>query len=417
LNLRQSSFLAVSLFLAPTSCAEERAPNVVLILADDLGRECITADDGDPYRTPALDALARAGMRFENCHATPYCTPSRVELMTGRYGFRTGQVTSRLDTTETTFAELLRDAGYATAVAGKWKLCDFEEEPDHPRRSGFDEFRLWSGRDFSNDGRKSSRYWNPSILENGEFLEGVEGRYGPDLYCEFLLDFMRRNRSRPFLAYFPMTLVHGPAKAPPGIGAESGGDAAGDREVFAEMVAYMDHLVGRIVSTLDELGLREETLILFTADNGTLSSRTSGGDDETPGGKGSMTNSGFHVPLIASWPGVVEPGRVASDLIDFSDILPTLAELAGAKAPDVPLDGRSFAPLLRGASYEPRDWVYVQCFDERLVFDGRWKLHHDGRLVDLATDPSEERPLRPGEGGPVERERRARLQALLDSLQ
>ena len=392
-------------------------PNIVLIMADDLGYECLGCNGGTSYRTPHLDRLAAGGTRFAHAYCTPLCSPTRNLLMTGRYNFRNYRGWGILDPKEVTFGHLLRGAGYATCVSGKWQLCRFDqpENADHPRTAGFDESCVWTWR-FK--GKKPSRYWSPSIWQNGSLREGLDGKYGPDIHCDFVLDFIERHRSKPFFAYYPMNLVHAPFLRTPH--SKEGGRGAGSKGggYFADMVAYADHCVGRVVATLERLGLRERTLVLFTGDNGTPRGvRSKMGETDVPGGKGKMTDTGCHVPFIASWPGAVAAARTCEDLLDFSDVFPTLAELAGAPLPkDVMIDGRSFAPQLRGEAGTPRDWVYIQLDKKRAVRDRRWKLHADGRFFDMAADPFEHKPIQPDAATEEAAAARTRLQAVLASL-
>ena len=396
--------------------AKAEKPNIVLIMADDLGYECLGCDGGTSYQTPNLDKLAAAGTRFTHAHCTPLCSPTRIEIMTGRYGFRNYRGWGVLDPREKTFGHLLRGAGYATCVSGKWQLCHFDkpENADHPRRAGFDECCVWT---WHYKKKKPSRYWSPFIWQDGKLLEGVEGKYGPDIHCDFVLDFIERHKDKPFVAYYPTNLVHSPfVRTPDSKGGKRTKRKKGGH--YADMVAYLDKCVGRVVATLDRLGLREKTLILFTGDNGTPRGiRSRMGDVVVPGGKGQMTDTGTHVPLIANWPGTVSAGRVCDDLIDFSDVLPTLAEVAGAALPEgVTIDGRSFLPQLRGERGKPREWVYLQLNKKRAVRDKRWKLHGDGQLLDMQADPFEKHPIQSGAGGAEAAAARARLQAVLDSL-
>ena len=184
-------------------------PNIVLIMADDLGYECLGANGGTTYRTPNLDRLAAEGTRFTHAYCAPLCSPTRVLLMTGRYGFRNYRGWGILDPAEKTFGHLLREAGYATCVSGKWQLCRFDkpENADHPKRAGFDEHCVWTWQYAKG---KPSRYWDPMIWQNGKLLEGAKGKYGPDIHCDFVCDFLERNKSRPFFAYYPTNLVHAP---------------------------------------------------------------------------------------------------------------------------------------------------------------------------------------------------------------
>ncbi len=391
----------------PAYAISPEKPNIVLIMADDIGYECFGTYGGVSYETPELDALAASGMRFEHCYSQPLCTPSRVKIMTGRSNNRNYIYFGEFKFGEKTFGHILKEEGYAACIAGKWQLEGRGAEG--PYDAGFDEYCLWHMEDAF--GSKKSRYLSPKMIRNGEILTDMEDRYGPDVACDHLLDFVERNRDRPFLAYFPMILVHNPFCPTPD-SAEWGQDVTANR-FFADMVAYMDKLVGRVVRKLEDLGLREKTLFLFTGDNGTNKNITSEmGDGSTiEGGKNTTTDAGTRVPLIANWPGTIAAGGVCDDLVDFSDFLPTMAEAAGATLPvDVTLDGRSFLPQLRGESGNPRDWIYIWYQRNppdstlyRFARDRRWKLYdagdynRAGNLYDVASDPLENTPVPPGD--------------------
>lgn len=394
-----------------------RRPNVVLILADDLGYECLGCYGGESYETPRLDEMAAEGVRFTDAHSLPLCTPSRLQLMTGRYNFRNWTAFGLLDPEERTFAHHMNEAGYATCISGKWQLYsynppDFEPEwrgeGTHPDDAAFDEYHLWHAEHTE---EKGSRYADPVVLENGTYRDDTEGEYGPDLHTDYLLDFARRHREEPFFAYYPMALTHGPFTLTPHSDGWAGDRHESDPDNFGDMVEYADHLVGRILDGLEEMGIREETLVLFTGDNGTPGAVTSTVDGEAyPGGKGETTDAGTHVPLLATWRGTAPEGAVCEDLVDFADFLPTMADLAGHDLPDgEPFDGRSFLPQVRGERGDPRDWLYAwhdprPGWDKaefelrRWARDERWKLYGDGALYDLergerGTDPvTEETP-------------------------
>lgn len=394
--------LIVPLFASLFTIAQEHPatgrPNIVLILADDLGFETIGANGGESYRTPRLDQLAATGMRFEHCYAQPLCTPTRIQLMTGqsnaRNYIRFGQIDPRL----TTFAHLFERAGYATAMVGKWQLG---REVDLPRRMGFQEYYLWQHT------RRPPRYANPGLEIMGKQVDYHNGEYGPDLLHQFACDFITRHKDRPFLLYYSLTLTHAPYQPTPD--SPDWDPKAMGEEVnrhprhFGEMVEYMDKLIGQLVDHLEALSLRKQTLILFTADNGTgRGIRSMWRGQEISGGKGLTTRAGMRVPLIVNWPGVVPAGKVCSDLVDSTDFLPTLCEAAGITVPkELPLDGRSFWPQLRGLPGQPRSWIYSwysprQSADltvSEFVFNHRWKLYKDGRFYDLEADPAETRPL------------------------
>ena len=405
-----------------------RRPNIVLILADDLGHECLGCYGGTSYKTPVLDELARTGMRFEHCYSQPLCTPSRVQLMTGKYNIRNYTVFGSLDPKETTFGHILKKSGYATCIAGKWQLYG-GGDGTHPAQAGFDEYCLWQVKD------RGSRYADPTVLENGTLREDIKGKYGPDIFCDFVTSFIERHRSQPFFVYYPMALTHGPFEPTPdskewrqeSATVRRAGKTKADKKFFADMVAYMDKIIGRIAAKLDELGLRENTLILFTGDNGTARGLASKkGSVTIEGGKGLTTDAGTHAPLVANWKGTIPAGKVCDDLVDFSDFLPTLVEAAGAKLDDgAVIDGRSFLPQLRGKKGRPREWIY--CFYEPRMKAEKWglkifardkkyKLYQTGELFDVQADPLEVRPLDAGSAEPQAVKARAHLQAVLDSM-
>jgi arylsulfatase A len=341
--------------------------------------------------------------------------------MTGRYGFRNYKKWGHIPPEEITFGHILKDAGYATALAGKWQMVLQKKDPDHVTKMGFEQNCVFGWHE-------GPRYHDPFIYQNGRIRQGLEGKYGPDVYCDFLIDFIKRNKDRAFLAYYSMALAHAISndlKIPPPTG------PGGQYQSYKELAEYMDVLVGRIVSTLDKLDLRENTLILYTTDNGTprefitrvvngkykekpISSKL--GDKTVVGGKGKLTDAGTRVPLIANWPGTAPAGKVCDDLVDFSDFMPTFAELAGTKVPDVTIDGRSFAPQLRGKKGNPRDWAYCQWQGKAWVRTKKWKLYRDGRLYDAAKDPLEKSPILPGNDTAGSSAVRKKLQMVLDDL-
>jgi arylsulfatase A len=428
-----ASALLAAWIVAGAACGGDDAsrsaplrPNIVLIVADDLGREALGCYGGRSYDTPRLDRLSEQGVRFEHAFSTPLCTPSRVQLLTGRYPFRTGwrrnlsrhpsgeaaNPSSNLSSEEITFARLLRDAGYATAIAGKWHVGYLDERPGHPGEMGFDRNLCWAGR---SGGEAEPRYWSPLLLQDGSPVEGVEGRYGPDVVCEFLVDFITENRRGPFLVYYPMMLPHPPFHDPSG---PADSPDATDQQRFAAMVGRLDRNVGRIVDSIEDLGIREQTLIVFTSDNGSPSEVTSLlGDVPVRGGKRHLTDAGTRVPLLASWPGTAPRGETVDDLVDLTDVFPTLLELAGVDPPEgLHIDGLSFAPRLEGRSGRSRPWVFAQRADRRCIRDERWKLHDDGRLYDLVNDPWEEHPIVPRGDDETSAAARARLGAILETL-
>ena len=397
----------------------EKKPNIILIMADDLGYEGLSVYGSKDYKTPNLDYLANTGIRFENCYSTPVCTPSRIQIMTGRYGHRNYVSFGYLNPKEITFANLLQKVGYRTCIAGKWQLSGDDKTV---RGFGFDEYLLWNMYDYAMEESKPNakepkreeykggrRYWNPKLYKNGQWVESVKNDYGPDLCTNFILSFIKKHRDEPFFVYYPMLLPHIPFIRTPDSTYKGlkRGPWAKDfvyKIQFTDMVQYIDKIVGKIVAYLEVLEIRENTLILFTADNGTDNFITSNTIHEIiKGGKGFSTDSGTRVPLIANWPNTTPKGEVNDDLIDLSDFLPTIVELSGASLPgDRILDGRSFANSILGRKIIPREWIYCyyvppEAPEKRLtvsfIRDKRWKLYLDGKVYDLKNDPQEKASL------------------------
>ena len=377
-------------------------PNVVFVMADDVGIECFGAYGSRQYRTPRIDRLADGGVRFTNCYSTPLCTPSRVALMTGMSNARNYADFGSLLPDQYTIANLFREAGYATAVAGKWQLQGSENAPGVPAGKGFDTYCLWNT---GNTERR--RFWNPSLESDGRILQVEEDDYGPDIMADFLLGFIESNKDRPFFAYYPMVLVHSPFVPTPHSKDRQSKD---EQSNFEDMVAYTDSIVGRILDKLEELGLLRTTIFIFTSDNGThpkLVSTLRG--SKIVGDKGAPTDAGTHVPLVVSAPGLIAGGRVLEDLIDFTDFLPTLVEGTGLKAPaELKFDGVSFWDRLQNKAGSPREWLYTYYFPRPFanlfdtpythpevlyVRDKRYKLYSSGELFDLQSDPKEVNPL------------------------
>ena len=411
------------LVLAAIACGQlhaqqMRQPNLILIMADDFGYEGVTANGGQSYQTPNLDRLAATGMRFTQCHVQPLCTPTRVQLMTGIYNVRNYSEFGLLDPKATTFAHLLKQAGYATGITGKWQLG---RGKDLPRQFGFDESFLWQHT------RLRPRFANPGLEINGEERDFHNGEYGPKLVNDFALDFVTRHKDRPFFLYYPMILTHDPFQPTPD-SPNWDPQARGERvnrdvKHFADMTAYMDKMIGRLAAKLDELGIREHTLLLFLGDNGTHPTITSQFQDKPyQGGKGTGNVRGTHVPLIANWPGRIAAGRVNTDLVASTDFLPTLCEAAGAKIPtSLAIDGQSFLPQLLGEPGNPRSWLY--CWYARnggptanveFAMSTKHKLYRDGKFFDLIADPFEQRPLAIADLTGADAETARTLQGALD---
>lgn len=401
-----SVLLCVFIF---TSCIKEfKRPNVILIMADDMGYECLGSYGSKSYNTPNLDLLAHNGIRFSKCISQPICTPSRVKLMTGKYNYRNYDYFGNLNTSEYTFGNLMKSSGYSTCIAGKWQLNGLYDKDSiltwndntKPNQFGFDEYCLWQ---LTKDRALGERYANPLIEQNGEILTRNKEVYGPDIFSEYILEFIERKKEQPFFVYYPMVLVHDPFVPTPD--SKDWKDETirykNDTTYFKDMVAYTDKIVGRIVAKLKELEIDDNTLVIFTGDNGTHTSiHTNTDNGIVQGGKGFTTDAGTLVPLIAHWPKMIKEGFSYDELIEFSDFFPTLADIAGV---DVKSDGKSFFPLLTNSNYEPRNTAFVH-YDHRwankpdkrrnrFVRTTDYKLYQDGGFYNLSSDIKEEVPL------------------------
>ena len=369
----------------------KRPLNFIVIMADDLGAKELGCYGNKEHRTPNLDRLAQTGVQFKTCYATPICHPTRFEIMTGQYGHhnkvyhfpgrRGGPVAGSPEddiARHKTFAQALKPRRYATALSGKWQLTG--EIPTLVNECGFDEYCMWAykhnlppgvkhtGGWEGKQGGKTSRYWHPSIVKNSKYLPTGPNDYGPDIFTNFVVDFVKRHKDRPFFVYYPMCLTHGPFYETPDTVKSEAGKFKNLRTNFKANVEYMDKLVGRIVQALDATGLRENTIVFFTGDNGT------GGQ-----GKGQSTELGARVPMIVNCPGIVKQQGTSNELVDLSDILPTLADFAGAKLPKGQvIDGQSFAPLLQGEKAPTREWIYSYLGDRQILRTKRWLLENNG---------------------------------------
>jgi arylsulfatase A-like enzyme len=386
----------------PAQAADTRPPNIILIMADDLGYEGLTCYGGTSYQTPRLDQMAVEGAKFNYCYSQPLCTPSRVKIMTGKSNFRNYERWGYLNLNETTFAHLLKAEGYKTCIAGKWQL---RGDAYAPYKAGFDDYLLWQLTFTS----YNERYKNPRMLNNGKMVKYQAGEYGPQLFTNHIGQFMEQHREEPFLVYYPMALTHRPyvptpdsdvyeAFEPPSSGTSKGSKS--DTTYFRDEVAYMDRVVGEIIDKVHELGIEEHTLILFTTDNGTGKEVISHmGEQKIRGKKGFTSEFGRHVPLIAYWKGQISAGLEIDDLVDFADFLPTMVEAAGGDLPEeFVTDGYSFLPQLLGQPSHPREWLFCH-FDcgkkdypkRRFVHNHSWKLYESGEIYHIAEDPWEKK--------------------------
>ena len=386
--------------------AETKRPNIIFILADDLGLDGVSSCGGDVHKTPNIDKLAASGTRFETCYAAPLCGPSRCLLMTGRYAFRTGGIANgswgangpgAKSRDEQPMAKVLKQAGYATCESGKWRQVG---------ESPWD----WGFEQYCTDPTAGGWYWKDSYLRNGETVTG--SHYNPDVIQKFSVDFIRKNAKgeKPFFLYYAMHLVHKPTLHTPDSPKQDGPAR------YQDNIAYMDKQVGEIVAELEKLGIRDKTLVMFSGDNGTAVGYPSSFRGRMiNGAKASMWEGGSRVPLIASWPGVTPAGKVSNDIVSFADMLPTFADLGGAKLSEgFKYDGRTFAPQLRGEKGTPREWAYVQLGAKWYVREQGWKMNESHELFDMSDAPFTEKPVNVDTD--ASRAARTRLTAVLAEL-
>jgi len=399
------------------ACAEKpapaRPPNIVFIMADDMSPALLSCYGQKRYATPNLDRMARQGTRFTDCYSgAPVCAPSRSVLMTGQHTGHTrvranvGVATPDVPTpggrvplypADRTVAELLQGAGYATACVGKWGLGN-EGSSGEPLKQGFDHFLGYLDQQLAHNHYPESLWDDQKQIPVAENEGGKRTVYSQDLFLERSLAFIEKNRDRPFFLYAAWTLPHDelaiPRRAPDLDPALSGEDAT-----FASMVLKLDEGVGRILDHLDQLNLSSNTLVIFTADNGSYRRREGVLDSCGPfsGEKYSLREGGIRVPMISRMPGTVPAGKVSAAPWYFADVLPTLAELAGATTPG-DVDGISVAAVLTGqADTLPERFLYWETTTKHFEQAARWRSYKAIRtwdlgataLYDLSRDPGE----------------------------
>lgn len=395
--------------------APKPKPNIIYILADDFGLPDIGCY-GSAYKTPNLDKLAAGGTRFEFCFAAPLCAPSRAMGMFGRYGFRTGVTTNgqggaATPQSEVCIAKVLKQVGYATAVAGKWSDLHYMVTREDAQKWGFDDFMIWGER-WEENGEQTgrARYWGPDYNHNGKILRGDKKTFGPDLLHSFVVEFIRLHQAQPFFVYYPTPLIHYKLQRTP--------DSTGDKpDLHADNIAYLDKLVGKLVAELESLKLREKTLIVFAGDNGSTKGSHTVHGRPIHGKKGELNEGGSRVPLILNWPGTTPASKVSQDLVVLTDFFPTFTELAGGSLPSgVKIDGHSIAPQSLGQPGQPREWVYVQLANDRYVRNARWKLTQAGNLFDMKDAPWQEIPVSADTSDAEAQAARSRLQTVLADM-
>ncbi len=395
--------------IAEAQKKEQKKPNIIFILADDLGIGDVGCYGADIYKTPNIDKLASQGIRFTNAFTAPLCGPSRATILTGRHLFRTGatnqDATGEMKpSVETFMPAYLKQAGYVSTAIGKWGQLPLE-----PSDWGFDDYLKFKG---------SGVYWNTQEKGKTYLVNGVETKlndkeYLPDVMHKKLVEFMTQNQDKPFYAYYSLSHVHNEILPTPDSKPDS-------KNIYADNISYMDKLVGELRTELDRLKLSDNTILVFFGDNGTAGGKA---DAATIGGrrligqKGSMEEGGSIEPLIVYWPGITPNGKVSSELISAVDFVPTFAEIAGAQLPkDKILDGQSFNAQLHGEKGNPRTSIFVQLANNYYVRSTDYKLNQAGELFDMSKAPFEEILIPVDTKDPKAFDARKSLQAELDRL-
>ena len=376
-----------------TIVAQEKRPNVILIMTDDQGWGDVRSHGNEQIDTPVLDQLAADGARFERFFVSPVCAPTRASLLTGRYHLRTGThgVTrgyENMRSEEVTIAEALKQAGYATGCFGKWH--NGAHLPYHPNGQGFDEFLGFCAGHWNN-------YFDTTLERNGQLVK-TKG-YIADVLTDAALDFVEKHRKQPFFCYVPYNTPHSPFQVPDKYFDKYKARGLDDKlACIYAMCENLDDNIGRILGRLDDLRLSDNTIVLFLTDNGPNSDRYNGG---MKGRKGSVHEGGIRVPLFVRWPGHIERGTKVTQIAAHIDIFATVLELCGVPMPKtLPQDGVSLVPLLKGQS---GDWPDRMIFTFRsprgqtLTVPGsvrtqRWravKARKQWELYDMIRDPGQ----------------------------
>jgi arylsulfatase A-like enzyme len=389
--------------IAPAATAFAAAPNVVVILADDQGWGDLSTNGNGNLATPNIDSLARDGAKFDRFFVQPVCSPTRAEMLTGRWHPRGGvwNVSTggeRLNLSERTIADDFRAAGYATGCFGKWH--NGSQYPYHPLGRGFDEYYGYTSGHWGD-------YFSPPLDHNGRLVQG--NGFIADDFTDQAIRFIAQNRgaNKPFFCYLPLPTPHTPAQVPDAfykkfanaelkfLAPGKGEDVAKTRAVMA-MVENIDFNVGRVLAKLDELKIADDTIVLYFSDNGPNGVRWNGG---MKGTKGSTDEGGVRSPLLIRWPGKIKPGTAVSQIAGAVDLLPTLCALCGVKPqPAGPLDGADLSLLLLDpAGPVARNWpdrlIFNHWSNKVSVRSQKYRLDAAGKLFDMVADSNQTRDI------------------------
>lgn len=389
-----SIFTCSILFMACSEKDFKINPNVIVILTDDQGWGDLSVNGNTNLSTPNIDKLAETGVTFNRFFVSPVCSPTRAEMLTGRYHVRGGVYSTsaggeRLDLDETTIAQVFKNAGYATAAYGKWH--NGMQAPYHPNARGFDDFYGFCSGHWGN-------YFSPMLEHNGEIVKG-DGFIIDDL-TNHGLEFMEKNKDNPFFLYLPYNTPHSPMQVPDNwyekfenmqlemLNREPEKEDIQFTKAALAMCENIDWNVGRVAEKVEELGLSENTIIIYFSDNGPNGIRWNGG---MKGKKGSTDEGGVRSPLFMKWKGKFEAGKTITQITSAIDLLPTLSDLAGIDYQSQKmLDGVSLKPLLLEENPEWGDRLIVNHWGKRTsVRSQQYRLGHEGKLFDMINDPGQ----------------------------
>ena len=403
-NYLRVNFIFSLIIIVSCNINDISKPNVILIMADDIGYEALSINGANDIRTPVLDSLAKNGINFKNAYSQPLCTPSRVKIMTGKPNYENYEYFTYLNPKEKTFGNLFQDNGYKTLVAGKWQLNGVQFKLDdytdlkRPYTFGFDSYMLWWLAE------RGSRFANPVLVNNEKKIDTSIDDYGPEIVSDHIVDFINEHNNSPFFIYYPMMLVHDPFLPTPNSKDwenEQNRLNSNNPEYFPEMVSYMDSTVGKIINALKNNNIDDNTIIIFLGDNGTdRKVFTKNNNVLVKGSKGLTNKYGTNVPLIISWSKLKKIKNEQTPLVDLIDFYSTFEDLLDVEKKTS--NGVSLLPLLLGENFDERKYIttyynpmWGSLYKNRAVYiqNKKYKLYKSGSFYNYQLDPDEKYPL------------------------
>jgi len=373
------------------SVASDDRPNVIIVLTDDQGWGDLSMNGNVNIQTPNIDGLAESGAKFDNFYVCAVCSPTRAEMLTGRYSFRSGVYSTsaggeRMDVDETTIADIFKEAGYQTAAYGKWH--NGMQYPYHPNARGFDDFYGFCSGHWGH-------YFSPMLEHNGNIVQG--NGFLIDDFTNHGLEFMEKNKDRPFFLYLPFNTPHTPFQAPDRNWKNFKDHEIEQRSRYKDnediietraalaMTENIDENVGRIIAKTEELGIDDNTIILYFSDNGPARPRWNGGMRDR---KGSTNEGGVRSPLVMKWPKGIDPGKEIDRVVSVIDLLPTLSEMCGITLQsDKPLDGISVKSTIMSEESEWDDrYLFNSWHAKASIRTQKYRLSQEGELHDIESD-------------------------------